>query len=113
DTNVHEIISEIINHPEISRSEISHSTGINKATVSAVVKKLIDQAYVVETGTGSASTSGGRKPILLKINKKSGVSISFDIRFDKVSYMVNHLNGDVIEVNSIEKNMDRKNVVPT
>ena len=26
DTNVHEIISEIINHPEISRSEISHST---------------------------------------------------------------------------------------
>lgn len=113
DTNVHQIISEIINNPEISRSEISYNTEINKATVSAVVKKLIDHDYVVETGTGSASTSGGRKPILLKINKKSGVSISFDIRFDKISYMVNHLNGDVIEVNSIEKNIDRKNVIHT
>ena len=113
DSNVHQIVSEIINIPEISRSEISYNTGINKATVSAVVKKLIDKAYVVETGTGSASTSGGRKPILLKINKKSGVSLSFDIRFDKISYMVNHLNGDVIEVNSIEKNIDRKNVIHT
>lgn len=113
DSNVHQIVSEIINNPEISRSEISYNTGINKATVSAVVKKLIDKAYVVETGTGSASTSGGRKPILLKINKRSGVSISFDIRFDKISYMVNHLNGDVIEVNSIEKNIDRKNVIHT
>lgn len=113
DSNVHQIVSEIINIPEISRSEISYNTGINKATVSAVVKKLIDKAYVVETGTGSASTSGGRKPILLKINKRSGVSISFDIRFDKISYMVNHLNGDVIEVNSIEKNIDRKNVIHT
>lgn len=111
DANVHQIISEIINNPEISRSEISYNTGINKATVSAVVKKLIDKAYVVETGTGSASTSGGRKPILLRINKKSGVSISFDVRFDKISYMVNHLNGDIIEINSIEKNIDRKNVI--
>lgn len=113
ETNVHLIISEIINHPEISRSEISQNTGINKATVSDVVKKLIDESYVVETGTGRSSTSGGRRPILLKINKKSGISISFDIRFDKISYMVNYLNGDIIEINSKEKNIDQKNIIRT
>lgn len=111
ETNVNLVISQIINNPEISRSEISNNTGLNKATVSDIVKKLIAESYVVETGTGSASTSGGRKPILLRINKKSGISISFDIRFDKISYMINYLNGEIIEVNSHEMIIDKNNII--
>ena len=111
ETNVNLVISQIINNPEISRSEISNHTGLNKATVSEIVKKLIAESYVVETGTGNASTSGGRRPILLRINKKSGISISFDIRFDKISYMINYLNGEIIEVQSYETISDKNNIV--
>lgn len=111
ETNVNLVISQIINNPEISRSEISNHTGLNKATVSEIVKKLIAESYVVETGTGNASTSGGRRPIFLRINKKSGISISFDIRFDKISYMINYLNGEIIEVQSYETISDKNNII--
>lgn len=111
EANVHLIISQIINNPGISRSEISNKTGLNKATVSEIVKKLISESYVVETGTGTASTSGGRKPILLSVNKKSGISISFDIRFDEISYMINYLNGEILEVKSHELIIDKNNII--
>lgn len=111
ENNVHLILSQIINYPGISRSKISTNIGINKATVSEIVKKLIAESYVIESGTGEGSSSGGRKPILLRINKKSGISISFDVRSDRISYMVNYLNGNIIKINSIDTIVDKKNVI--
>lgn len=109
--NTHAILSQIINHPEISRAEISKQTNLNKASVSEIVRNLIDEQYVVETGIGKSSTAGGRKPILLKINKKAGFSFSFDVRYDKLSYMVTYLNGEVVASESVDMNIDQSNIV--
>jgi predicted NBD/HSP70 family sugar kinase len=109
--NTHAILSQIINHPEISRAEISKQTNLNKASVSEIVRNLIDEQYVVETGIGKSSTSGGRKPILLKINKKAGFSFSFDVRYDRLSYMVTYLNGEVFTSESVDMNIDQSNIV--
>ena len=109
--NTHAILSQIINHPEISRAEISKQTHLNKASVSEIVRNLIDEQYVVETGIGKSSTAGGRKPILLKINKKAGYSFSFDVRYDKLSYMVTYLNGEVFISESVDMNIDQSNIV--
>src|SRR5699024_7873026 len=67
--------------------------------------------YVVETGIGKSSTSGGRKPILLKINKKAGFSFSFDVRYDRLSYMVTYLNGEIFTSESVDMNIDQSNIV--
>lgn len=109
--NVHIVLSEIINSPEVSRAEISKNTKLNKATVSEIVRELINNDYVVETGIGDGSSAGGRKPILLKINKTAGISLSFDIRYDKISYMMNFLNGEQMKYDSKKIKITKDNVV--
>lgn len=109
--NIKNILSEIINCPEISRAEISKNTKLNKATVSEIVRQLIEEHYVIETGIGNSSSVGGRKPILLKINKKAGISLSFDIRFDRLSYMTSYLDGQVISVISESRVINKNNVI--
>lgn len=109
--NNHTVLSQIINYPEISRAEISKKSGLNKATVSEIVRNLINDQYVLETGIGESSEAGGRKPILLKINKKAAISFSFDVRFDQISYMTSYLNGETINTESIEMNINSSNIV--
>lgn len=109
--NTHTVLSQIINHPGISRAEISKESGLNKATVSEIVRNLIREQYVLETGIGESTDTGGRKPILLKINKEAGISVSFDVRFDQISYMMNFLNGEVINTESIEMNINSTNII--
>lgn len=113
DKNKNTILSLIINHPEISRAEIAIKSGLNKATISKSVRQLIDDSYIIESGRGNSSNAGGRKPILLQINKKAGISFSFDLRFDQISYMTSYLNGETIHTESISTPVDRSNVVIT
>src|SRR5699024_11990088 len=80
-------------------------------SVSEIVRNLIDEQHVVEMGIGKSSTAGGRKPILLKINKKAVFSFSFDDRYDKLSYMVTYHNGEVVASESVDMNIDQSNIV--
>lgn len=90
--NKYVIPSLIINHPEISRAEITIKSGLNKATLSKIVRELIKDSCIIESGRGSSTNAGGRKPILLQINKKVGISFIFDVRFDQISYMMSYSN---------------------
>lgn len=91
------VLTSIINSSEISRSAVSQHTGLNKASISEIVKKLIEDNLVNEVGVGNGSISGGRKPILLQLNKKAGASLSIDLGYDYVSSMLTYLNGEIIE----------------
>lgn len=111
DNNKNTIISLIVNQPGISRAEIALQSGLNKATVSKIVRELINDSYIIESGNGESSDVGGRKPILLYINKKAGISFSFDVRFDQITYMVNYLDGERISFDSIYSSINSSNVV--
>ncbi|SFC38478.1 Sugar kinase of the NBD/HSP70 family, may contain an N-terminal HTH domain [Alkalibacterium subtropicum] len=105
------VLSEIMNRPEISRAMISEVTGLNKATVSEIVRKLIKDDYVIEIGPGKSTSSGGRRPILLTVNKKAGISISFDVRYDRISYLITFLDGEKIEYTSEETGITKENII--
>ncbi|OJF92038.1 ROK family transcriptional regulator [Alkalibacterium sp. 20] len=105
------VLTEITNHPEISRTKISEITGLNKATVSEIVRKLIEDDYVIEIGSGNSTKSGGRRPILLTVNKKAGVSISFDVRYDRISYLITYLDGEKIDYEIKETDINKDNIV--
>lgn len=111
ETNSNLVLSEIINQPEISRATISRLTGLNKATVSEIVRELINEHYVIETGTGQSTATGGRRPILLTVNKKAGVSFSFDIRHERISYLITYLDGEKIEYHTEAMDIDKENVI--
>ncbi|GEK88855.1 Sugar kinase of the NBD/HSP70 family, may contain an N-terminal HTH domain [Alkalibacterium putridalgicola] len=105
------VLSEIMNRPEISRAMISEVTGLNKATVSEIVRKLIQDDYVIEIGPGKSTSSGGRRPILLTVNKKAGISISFDVRYDRISYLITYLDGEKIDYTIEETEITKHNIV--
>ena len=60
-----------------SRSELGSATGLSTASVTNVVRELIDEGIVVETGL--AESDGGRPRAMLGINPDYGYVIGVDI----------------------------------
>ena len=60
-----------------SRPELSEETGLSPASVSNVVRELIDEGIVVEAG--SVDSDGGRPRVLLQVNPDYGYVIGVDV----------------------------------
>lgn len=54
------VLEQIIKNGPISRASIASTIGLNKATISAITKKLIDESLVHEIGIGNSTHSGRR-----------------------------------------------------
>lgn len=109
--NIVEILNLLFKKPNISRIDISKLINLNKASVSEIVALLVDRNLVSEIGTGSSSSSGGRKPILLKINEKAGCSLGIDLGIDYVSFLLTDLNRNVLFYDYYEEIINKKNVI--
>ena len=62
--NEAQILNQIIKEKEISRAKLSQVTLLNKASVSAITKKLLADHLILEKRIGELNTPG-RKPIML------------------------------------------------
>jgi predicted NBD/HSP70 family sugar kinase len=60
-----------------SRHDLSDATGLSAASVSNVVRELIDEGIVAEAG--SVDSDGGRPRVLLQINPDYGYVIGVDV----------------------------------
>lgn len=105
------VLTTLIEQPAISRAQISKRLGLNKATVSDIANKLIDNQFILEIGNGDSTTSGGRKPILLQINKQAGLTLTIDLGYDYLSYLVTYLNGEVVEKVTVPILINQSNCV--
>ena len=70
----------------ISRIDLAKETGLTAATVTNLTAELIENKLVEEFNTGAST--GGRKPILLKINAADFCIASASISPDKVEFAV-------------------------
>lgn len=109
--NIVEILNLLFKKPNISRIDISKLINLNKASVSEIVALLVEKNLVSEIGTGSSSSSGGRKPILLKINEKAGCSLGIDLGIDYVSFLLTDLNRNVLFYDYYEEIINKNNVI--
>ena len=109
--NIVEILNLLFKKPNISRIDISKLINLNKASVSEIVSLLVEKNLVSEIGTGSSSSSGGRKPILLKINEKAGCSLGIDLGIDYVSFLLTDLNRNVLFYDYYEEIINKNNVI--
>ncbi|MDP4551122.1 ROK family transcriptional regulator [Alkalihalobacillus macyae] len=89
------LIEKIIENGSISRSELARMTGLNKSTVSEQVNSLLDEGLLIEEE--STSSTGGRKPIILRINKHAGYSFGVDLDSPNLLIHVTDLLGQSIE----------------
>ena len=110
-SNIVEILNLLYNKPNISRIEISKLINLNKASVSEIVSLLIEKDIVSEIGIGNGSSSGGRKPILLKLNEKAGCSLGIDLGIDYVSFLLTDINKNALAYEHREIEINQNNVV--
>lgn len=71
------VLRTIEKNGSISRADVGKTVGLTPPTISAIVKDLIERDIVQEIGKGDSS--GGKKPILLKINSKAVYMIAVDL----------------------------------
>ena len=91
------ILQKIIDEHTISRASLSTLTNLNKASVSSITKKLLDEQLISEVGIGVSSNIGGRKPILLEFNGLSALSLSLDIGTDYIEGILSFIDGKIIK----------------
>lgn len=94
DMNTNFILKTIIENKAISRADIAKSSGLTKATVSAIVRLLLDRRLITESGI--AMTDKGRKPIILKFCPDAGCTLSFDIGRSNISVLAANLAGQTL-----------------
>ncbi|BBW95621.1 ROK family protein [Geobacillus icigianus] len=80
-------------HP-ISRADIAKTTGLNKATVSALVDELIAEHFVHESGIGEST--GGRRPLMLRFNADAGSLVGIELGVNYLYAVLTNLNAEII-----------------
>ena len=78
----------------ISRTEISKTTGINIVSVSNYINKYIENKLVLEKGFDTST--GGRKPELVELNKNDNFVIGVDIRKDSIRVVLSDIGMNII-----------------
>jgi glucokinase-like ROK family protein len=81
----------------ISRVEISRHLKLSKGAVSTIIGELLESGYVIETGEGVAYEKGGRRPIMLELNRSDTFVIGVDIGTTNMVTAVGDLKGTVIK----------------
>lgn len=97
DINNNIVLETIIENSPISRAKLSKELGLTKATISSIVKDLLEQELIIEVGSGPSDV--GRKPILLEFNEKAGYSICIDLGVEIVTIMLTDLKGKKLATN--------------
>ena len=90
------ILNAIISQKEISRAELSVLAGLNKASVSSITKKLLEDELIHEDRIGDAARVGGRKPIMLTFNGKAALTLSLDVAPNYVEGLIAYIDGKVL-----------------
>jgi predicted NBD/HSP70 family sugar kinase len=94
--NTSRVIREIWIRKEISRVQIAKNLGVDKSTVTSIVAELLRLGLIVETSVGAAGPLGGRRPVLLTLNRSYGCVLGFELRPDSYTAVATDLEGSVL-----------------
>lgn len=89
------ILKVIREHEPISRADIAKILKLTSATVSSNIAELMEKGLVREIGTGESN--GGRRPVLLTIDKEKTAIIGVDVHKTSVSCGLVNLAGVVLQ----------------
>ncbi|MEG6575403.1 ROK family transcriptional regulator [Caldibacillus debilis] len=90
------IINELRRHPKQSRADLAKKTRLSKPAVSEIVKELIEEGIVFESGVGPSR--GGKKPILLEYNARSNYVVGCFIENEMIFVALGDMNGEIVNM---------------
>ncbi len=107
------ILRFIKNDGPISRAELAQKYKLSKAAVSEIISNLLKLGYIREVGHGNSTRLGGRKPILLEFNPKSGYAIGLEIKRNHARVALSDLNAKLyrMEYFAFDKGTELKTVI--
>lgn len=78
----------------VSRSEIARLSGLSLATISGITAELLETGLVYEEGEGESS--GGRRPVLLRLNRQAGFVVGVKLMEHAVTSALTDLDAQVL-----------------
>ncbi|ATY85123.1 ROK family protein [Kyrpidia spormannii] len=88
------VLDAIRRHSPLSRTDIADLTGLNKATVSNLVRELQTEHLVQDVGEGRSH--GGRRPQLLVFRKDAGYVLAGQLDVHYLLMALTNLDGQVV-----------------
>lgn len=98
DINTGLIMRMIRENSPISRTDLSEKSGLAPSTVTIITSELQDRKYIRECGR--ASSTGGRRQILLEINPDGGYFLGVELNFPTSHIGVLDLSGTLVRATS-------------
>lgn len=88
------VLTTIRNEGPISRADIAKRIALTPPTVTNIVNDLLEEKVIMESEVGASS--GGRKPILLRLNSRSFSIIGVDVGVNAIKSILTDLDAGVI-----------------
>ncbi|MBX2812701.1 MAG: ROK family transcriptional regulator [Myxococcales bacterium] len=82
--------------PGMSRSEIADQLGLNRSTLTHIIKGLTEQGIVEVLDGGTAGPNGGRKNVRLAVNQSFGCYAGLDVQSDRLRAVLVNIGGDIL-----------------
>ena len=76
---------------EISRTDLARRSALTEKTISGIVKSLLDSGVVIESGY--AKSTGGKRPILLRLNDKELYAVGITLDYARCVIVLCALDG--------------------
>lgn len=78
----------------ISRVELAEKTGLTEATISTVVRRIIEEGLVIEAGY--SESTGGKRRTLLDIDRTARFGVGVSLARDRITAVVADLAGQPV-----------------
>jgi predicted NBD/HSP70 family sugar kinase len=91
DLNRTRILKYIWDNAPIDRAKVSKELGLSRTTLTIVVKDLIENKILEETGRGDSTREGGKKPILLNFREDLGFIIGITVGIKKIKVTLGNI----------------------
>jgi predicted NBD/HSP70 family sugar kinase len=100
------ILESLADVGELSRTDLSHRTGLSRATVSSVIYDLIGEGLVREQATANTEARLGRPPLTLSLEPAAAFALGVDIGHDHVRTILSDLVGNTLWDTRIDVDVD-------
>ena len=95
DINKQIVLNYVRERSPISRAEIARETDLQRSTISAIVDSLREVGLIEEIGMGTST--GGRKPTLLKLKTGTPMAIGVDVTPRETTVALADLAGKILD----------------
>ncbi|MFP4697340.1 MAG: ROK family transcriptional regulator [Eubacteriales bacterium] len=100
------ILNILRNNKEMTKHEISEQLNLSIPTVTTNINLLMEQDLVEYAGV--AESTGGRKPVIIKIKKDSRYSVGVDITPEKARIILMNLYSEIVDEIEVDFKKDIK-----